>query len=844
MNLFNLPWLLIGAVIGLVVGFLLDYFFWRRRRVCSEREQELSVQVNSLKGDLDTQLVAYKGLEGDLATANGRITSLEADINAKNIEMEGLRGRADELSVFESNFEGTGWTLGGFLGGLTASGLWNRWRDRGGDIEYDAEFSQIGTLEADLSARDGKIRDLEFQVGRIGDLEADLQARDGRIAGLEADLRARDLEIEGLQAKVGGMQAKVDEVSDFEAKLGSRGLTLGSFFGGFTASSLWNRWTRDDAEAEIDIDAELGRLDLLEGDVEAKDQRIFELETQLGRLVNANVDLGTKAGDLDLMLGELDGKDARIFDLETQLNRDANLNVELTDVSTRLAALEAELVEKDDYIARLDADADGMVDLQADLFAKNTRLGDLEADLEAKNQSILSLEKDLTRLQMLEAELADRSYQVEGMQVQVETDIVDLEAKDQRIFELETQLSRLASANVDLGNRNLEFSSLAAGAAGAAAGAMAADDSDRVAELEGEVNRLNLLLASQKSPDDLTKVWGIGPKIAGLLNDNGITTFAQLANTDVDTISGYMEAAGPRYRLSDPKILGTWSQQASMAADGEWDGLKAYQATLKRTEVANPLRKIWGVGAKTEGILNGAGVNSFDDLLGATEASLDSAIDSAKGYYPGLDRDGIFRSWMEQARLGVDNKWAQLRGFQQQYRTGRRRDDLTRLWGIGPGLASLFNRRGINSYEELNDLSAEQAAEIVKESGITKAQLPNDYYNVWLTQSNFAVSGDWDGRDSFMRGLRKDDLKLIWGIGPKIESILNNNGITTFEALSQTNPDRIDEMLEEAGSRFNLSTENLHETWISQARLADIDDWVAFQTLYDSLTWDNVQDEE
>ena len=41
-----------------------------------------------------------------------------------------------------------------------------------------------------------------------------------------------------------------------------------------------------------------------------------------------------------------------------------------------------------------------------------------------------------------------------------------------------------------------------------------------------------------------------------------------------------------------------------------------------------------------------------------------------------------------------------------------------------------------------------------------------------------------------------DDLKIVEGIGPKIEGLLNNEGIFTFAQLAATAPERIKEILE------------------------------------------------
>lgn len=71
--------------------------------------------------------------------------------------------------------------------------------------------------------------------------------------------------------------------------------------------------------------------------------------------------------------------------------------------------------------------------------------------------------------------------------------------------------------------------------------------------------------------DDLTKVEGIGPKIAETLVSQKITTFADLAKLDADKINEMIsEVAGGH----NPE---TWPKQAQMAADGKWDELEKWQ---------------------------------------------------------------------------------------------------------------------------------------------------------------------------------------------------------------------------------------------------------------------------
>jgi large subunit ribosomal protein L27 len=77
--------------------------------------------------------------------------------------------------------------------------------------------------------------------------------------------------------------------------------------------------------------------------------------------------------------------------------------------------------------------------------------------------------------------------------------------------------------------------------------------------------------------DDLKVVEGIGPKIEELIKAEGITTWAQLAETSVEKIQEILTAAGPRYKMHNP---GSWPTQSKLAADGKWDELNALKAEL------------------------------------------------------------------------------------------------------------------------------------------------------------------------------------------------------------------------------------------------------------------------
>ncbi len=82
--------------------------------------------------------------------------------------------------------------------------------------------------------------------------------------------------------------------------------------------------------------------------------------------------------------------------------------------------------------------------------------------------------------------------------------------------------------------------------------------------------------APQESAERLERIEGIGPKVASLLNQAGIRTFAQLAEAEVDRLSQILQEN--RLNFINPS---TWPKQARLAADGHWQELETFQNELK-----------------------------------------------------------------------------------------------------------------------------------------------------------------------------------------------------------------------------------------------------------------------
>jgi hypothetical protein len=82
-------------------------------------------------------------------------------------------------------------------------------------------------------------------------------------------------------------------------------------------------------------------------------------------------------------------------------------------------------------------------------------------------------------------------------------------------------------------------------------------------------------------------------------------------------------------------------------------------------------------------------------------------------------------------------------------------------------------------------------------------------------------------------GLRHDNLKVVEGIGPKIEGLLKKTGINTWEDLSKSNPESLKNILKDAGDRFTFHDPS---TWSEQAALANQDKWNELEEFQDFLS--------
>ncbi len=178
--------------------------------------------------------------------------------------------------------------------------------------------------------------------------------------------------------------------------------------------------------------------------------------------------------------------------------------------------------------------------------------------------------------------------------------------------------------------------------------------------------------AATTDPDDLLVIKGIGPKLNGMLNGMGITTFAQIANWNRDDVAKVDENLGEFQGRVDRE---EWIPQAKLLSAGknaEWEkiygagavaaGAAAVAATAtkkaaapKMTAIGIPaavgdpddLLQIKGVGPKLNELLISLGIRRFDQIAAWGRGEVEK-VDGHLGNFKGrIDRD----NWVDQAGL-------------------------------------------------------------------------------------------------------------------------------------------------------------------------------------------------
>ncbi len=287
---------------------------------------------------------------------------------------------------------------------------------------------------------------------------------------------------------------------------------------------------------------------------------------------------------------------------------------------------------------------------------------------------------------------------------------------------------------------------------------------------------------------------------------------------------------------------------------------------------------IEGIGPKTAAVLKRKGIKNWSDLAAKTPGQLKELLSSRKGLSH-IDPS----TWTRQAKLATGSHWTRLANLQDELDGGKstkkspKKKSISRaksskkstakaevlniqlnsklkktnyqlIEGIGPKMNQLLIKEGIKSWTDLASYSPGEIRALLDKHG--------DKYKIldvrtWSRQASYAAKGQWgkliqyqkkDGSDSkaekqlrsmgIIKSINKNDLKLIEGVGPKIESLLKKAGIKTLGDLSKASKTKLKKILNAAGARYGLA-DPTH--WPKQASLANAGKMAELKKLQDSI---------
>ena len=189
-------------------------------------------------------------------------------------------------------------------------------------------------------------------------------------------------------------------------------------------------------------------------------------------------------------------------------------------------------------------------------------------------------------------------------------------------------------------------------------------------------------------------------------------------------------------------------------------------------------------------------------------------------------------------------------------------DNFQIIEGVGPKVNQVLIDAGYANWEQL---AAADPADLRRALDAAGKNFQLSDPTSWPHQASLAAAGDWEeliryqkftdaGRETVgdfetdskfeklaakklgFSSSNPNDLKVVEGIGPKIEGLLKDAGINNWDDLANADVARIQEVLNAAGPRYKLASPR---TWPQQARLAASGDWSGLKALQDDLVGGN-----
>ena len=213
---------------------------------------------------------------------------------------------------------------------------------------------------------------------------------------------------------------------------------------------------------------------------------------------------------------------------------------------------------------------------------------------------------------------------------------------------------------------------------------------------------------------------------------------------------------------------------------------------------------IEGIGPKISALIHADGINTFSKLSEVEPDRLQHILDAAGSNYT-LANPG---TWPDQAMLVCNNRWSALKALQEILIGGVYQSSTASSGGENVDVADSGHLATISDLEQ--QLETFRRGPTI-DTGMAR-------------EAGFVLKGTDLNEQA--------DFTVVEGIGPKINDLIHAAGIHSYQQLSLTTVARIQQILDEGGSHFQLAKPR---TWPAQSGLAASNQWDALKAWQDVL---------
>lgn len=245
--------------------------------------------------------------------------------------------------------------------------------------------------------------------------------------------------------------------------------------------------------------------------------------------------------------------------------------------------------------------------------------------------------------------------------------------------------------------------------------------------------------ATARDDADLTRIEGIGPKIADALRKAGYGSYQKIADASEADLRAALATSG----ITFSPAAASFAAQAQYLVDGDDEGLAEYQDYL-----------IAGRDRKSTTFVEDVDYTDVDEVDGAEAKAAALAADAAKvaeatGSDEAVDTsavaDDAAASDAPTDIEAADTTAADTGAAAEASAKQQADDDLRVIEGIGPKIATALKADGITSYAQIAAMDEEALLAAIRKNGIKFAPSVSS----WAHQAQYLVDGDSAGLDEY-----------------------------------------------------------------------------------------------